>query len=478
MLRRCTCILIAYSGLALPAVSDEVLRVETNAFDKDPGWEGFRNRLLPDPLPITRQDFGYRTTRHAGGAGLGEIGGRVERSTTPASYAMAIPERSLDEPLSASGKLAVPAAEGGSGVMIGWFHETSRGWRTPNSLAFRIDGNGGKYWLFYEYGTRNWKTGGGGAFEGEQYQRTPTRPFAADETTHRWQLDYDPRAADGNGQITFRIDDRSYRVDLAPGHRADGATFNRFGIWNVQTPGDELDVYLDDLVVDGRSYSFDADPGWEGSGNAAEFAERVIRPYHDFGFSPTRHCGSAGGEIGGIVFRDERPAYYGAPTGSLTLDDELVASGKLVLAKAGSDSGAYIGWFDSATKRANETPEHVRRQSNVLGIVLEGPSRVGHYFRPGYSNRAGVGMTADGSEGWPVVRPDGQQHSWRLHYRPDAAEGRGQIELSLDGISRTLDLAPTHRAGGARFDRFGIFNLQSGGHHVELYLDDVSFSRR
>ena len=69
-------------------------------------------------------------------------------------------------------------------MLFGWFHETSRGWRTLNSLAFRIDGNGGKYWVFFEYGTRNWLTGGGGTFDGPRYQTTRTKPFPADGTVH------------------------------------------------------------------------------------------------------------------------------------------------------------------------------------------------------------------------------------------------------------------------------------------------------
>jgi hypothetical protein len=69
-------------------------------------WEGFRNRLLPNPPRVTQQDFGFWPTNHAGGEKKGEIGGRVQRSTVPASYALAIPPCSLDEPLHASGKMA------------------------------------------------------------------------------------------------------------------------------------------------------------------------------------------------------------------------------------------------------------------------------------------------------------------------------------------------------------------------------------
>src|SRR4029079_399446 len=97
-------------------------------------------------------------------------GGWGQSSVTPATFAKAIPVRTLNDRLAASGSFSVMDAQGGSGMMFGWFNDNSRGWRTPISLVFRIDGNGGKYWVFYEYGTRGWFTGGGGCFEGEQYQ--------------------------------------------------------------------------------------------------------------------------------------------------------------------------------------------------------------------------------------------------------------------------------------------------------------------
>jgi hypothetical protein len=97
-------------------------------------WDGFRNRLVPDPPPVTRQDFGWRE---------GCIGGWVQRSTTPAWYAKAIEPVTLEKPLSASGTFSVKRSEGGSGVLFGWFNSQSRGWRMPNSLVIRLDGNGG-----------------------------------------------------------------------------------------------------------------------------------------------------------------------------------------------------------------------------------------------------------------------------------------------------------------------------------------------
>jgi hypothetical protein len=154
-----------------------------------------------------------------------------------------------------------------------------------------------------------------GCFEGERYQTTPTPPFRSDGTVHEWALSYDPNGAGGQGQIAFTLDGKRYTQDLMPGHKADGATFNRFGIWNVQTTGDYVELYVDDLVIDGVEENFDRDPKWEGKGNVAEFEDRVFRPLHDFGHGMTKYAGGQTGEIGGIVWRDERPMFYGKKVG-------------------------------------------------------------------------------------------------------------------------------------------------------------------
>lgn len=458
----------------------EANSTRTEMFAKDPDWEGFRNLLRPAKLPVVRQDFGYQPTQFAGGTSPGEIGGTIQRSLTRARYSTAIKSSSLNDTLSASGKLAVTNGRGGAGVMIGWFNQNSRGWRTPNSLAFRLDGNGDKFWVFYEYGTNRRKTGGGGAFEGERYQTTPTLPFPADGKSHNWSLTYDPNAQNGAGEITFQIDDRVYAVPLAPGHKPDGATFDRFGIWNVETSGDSMDVYFDDLVVDGKEFNFDSDPKWIGEGNKVQFTERVIRPYHNFGYQPSNYAGGEPGEIGGIFFRDEQPAYYAADVGRLDLKRPLFASGKVAFREGGADSGIIFGWFNSNSKRNKETPEYEKRQTDYLGVMVEGPSRVGHYFRATYSNSHGSGgapfeMT-DANNQRTVILPDGKPHEWSLLYDPQAAGGNGRITVIFDGRSHTLDLKPGEREQGATFDRFGFFNIQAGGHHVDIYFDELVYT--
>lgn len=360
--------------------------------------------------------------------------------------------------------------------MIGWFNADSRGWRTPNSLGVRVDGNGGKFWMFYEYGTRSWQTGGGGAFEGDRYQTTATPPFPADGTTHAWSLDYLPGAADQPGKLVFCIDERRYEVEVPADHKRDGAALDRFGIWNVQIGGAPLELFLDDLVVGDRRFEFDDDPGWLSQGNHAKFAERVIRPHHDYGQPAGKNPLSATA-IGGIIFRDEQPSYYGLPVGPFSLDDGLYAAGRLALVSAASDSGVYLGWFHAATKQANKSAEYEARQPDILALLIEGPSRIGHWVRPAVSTSDRRGRTADGDEGWPILRPDGRVHMWELSYRPAVDQSRGTIELVFDGASKSFAVTPDEIKAGARFDRFGLFNLQAGGHHVEIYIDQVRFER-
>ena len=206
----------------------------------------------------------------------------------------------------------------------------------------------------------------------------------------------------------------------------------------------------------------------------------MIRPRHDYGISPTAHAGGGPGDIGGIDFRDEPPSYYAADVGMVSLGEPLRASGRIVLRGAAADSAVCLGWFDGASKQKKNTSELEAPQAGYLGVIVEGPSRVGHYFRAAYSNAQGSGQSPCEDPGTgaerPVIRPDGRPHRWAIEYDPAAAGGSGRITVTFDDSVHTLDLRPEHRARGAAFDRFGIFNLQAGGHHVELYLDDIGYT--
>jgi hypothetical protein len=463
--------MIGCCSLAMLLASDgrtQDLSTRFEDFTVDPHWQSYRSQLLPKTMPVVRQDFGL--TKFQGHPALG---GWVQRSLTPAWFAKVIPGRTLNDKFSASGKFAVTNDSGGSGMLFGWFNDKSRGWRTPNSLVFRIDGNGGRYWLFYEYGTRHWLTGGAGCFQGDRYQTTKTKPFSADGSVHTWSLNYDPEGNKGQGLITFLLDGTTYLQPLLPGHKEDGAEFNRFGMFNLQTTGSGLETFFTDLILDGKQIDLSHVAGWEAQGNKAKFEDRHLRPYHDFGWMPSGRAGGKPGEVGGIIWRDEAPAYYASQVGPLTLDDELTASGKFSFNAAGSDSGVYLGWFDSRSKTNKASSDHEQPQRNILAILIEGPSRIGHYFRPQYQTSSGDGEI---KEGGPIIHPDGLIHYWSITYSPRGANGNGAIDVQLDGKPETLALKPGHRKQGASFDRFGLFNLQVGGHFVDIAVDDIRYS--
>ena len=439
-------------------------------FSVDPNWEGKGNRIDEAHSRTVVQDFGYSRTNYAGGEMPGEIGGNISRSLTPATYATVVPTKTLNDLLTASGKFTVTQVNKSSGVLVGWFNAASESWRMPNSLVFRLDGQGGKYWVFFEYGTQNYRTGGGETFEGRRYQTTKTPPEPAG-TVHTWSLTYDPNGAAGNGEITFVMDGKTYTAPLMPGHKADGATFNRFGIVNLQVSGKGMNIYLDDLSVDGESYDFTDDPDWEEKGNRTTFNDREIRPCHNFGWSATNHAGGTLGEVGGLIWRadarkPEQAAYYADQIGHLTMAHKLEASGKVAMIRASADSAVLIGWFNSRT--------HIGAPpSNFVGIMVEGPSRVGHYFRPVYANSQGqYEIMGQG----PVIKPSHTSHRWRLSYTPDANDGNGQVTVTFNDETVSLNLKPGIRTDGAVFDRFGILSFQRGGHFVDIYFDDISYT--
>jgi hypothetical protein len=231
-------------------------------------------------------------------------------------------------------------------------------------------------------------------------------------------------------------------------------------------------AYFRELVLDGASIDLSRDPGWVGEGNHVAYANPVLRPFHDFGWMPTGRAGGKPGEIGGMIWRDAKPAYYGAKIETLTLEDELRASGTIAFHGAGSDSGAYLGWFNGESKQDPNVREQ-ESPKNILAILIEGPSRVGHYFRPEVRTATGAGLAAQSG---PIIRPDGKAHRWELRYAPVPADGSGRITVTFDGAEQTIILKPEQRRAGAKFDRFGLFNCQTGGHFVDVAVDDIAFT--
>ncbi len=143
-------------GLLLVAACPATVAAErTETFDKEPAWEG-RNNRAAEPTPRNvRQDFGYSRTSHAGGK-PGEIGGFITPAAEGSYYGAKIPAATFEQKLSASGTLA--CSDQPSNLLVGFFNaDTLNEWRTPNTIALRINGRGDVFYAYVEYCTERWR---------------------------------------------------------------------------------------------------------------------------------------------------------------------------------------------------------------------------------------------------------------------------------------------------------------------------------
>jgi hypothetical protein len=453
--------------------------VKTEHFDRDPGWEGRNNRIVPKSVPTVKQDFGYSAGTHFASKEAGEIGGTVWRASTPAWYAEKIPAKTLKDKLSASGTFAFTASVGTSGLFFGWFNAKQPGGSRPmQSLGMDFDGEGHGLRLAVRMITGSNKSCGTFITPFIPGKFRPT-PIKNDGTRYTWSLTYDPDANENKGRFQFTIkssadkheefEGKVFSVDLPDGFKDDEMVFDRFGMMNMGRPGNALTVYFGDLEHDGRTDDFSKDPKWDGSGNRITYQPSDVGGAHNFGFSAdTNFAGGAPGEIGGVVWRTDKDAgWYADRVGPMTFDDRLEAGGKVMLAVGAPDSGVFIGWFNSEAK--DKPPD---KSGNFVGVEIAGPTRVGHYFRPSYTTGKG---TSGAPKKGPVLVP-GKPHQWTLLYDPAANDGNGTVQVTLDGESVTVNLKPGQKKEGARFDRFGMFSSYPGGGMVKIYFDDLKYT--
>jgi hypothetical protein len=496
--RLCAFTISVLAGLAMAAAEPQP-SLKTEHFDRDPGWEEFHNRVPPkQPLTI-EQDFGYSATKHAAADAPGEIGGRVQRSTTPSSYALALtPAKTLNDKFSASGTFALTACQPGAGLFFGFFNSQQPGGsgRPIGSLGldFDFEGSGGRLAVRLITGTNKSCGTFATPYLPGKYRPTPIR---RDGTRYHWTLAYDPQAAAGNGQFAFTLASAthpappldsslpeasqkeararfpyttSWTVPLTPGYKQEGATFDRFGLHNAMKAGGAATLYFADLQLDGQKLDLSREPKFIATNNRAKFEEREQTGAHDFGYSAqTNHAGGAPGEIGGGLWRSGDYGYYADRIEPLNLQQRLEARGKVKLVTAGPDSDMQLGWFSSGSKETGAGDKQ-----NFIGIHVGGPTRIGHYFIP---NAATANGSAAKVESGPIITP-GKLFDWSIVYEPDANGGAGEITVKLGDESSTLRLKKGQKTEGAVLDRFGMFTSTAGGQMVKIFFDDVSYTAK
>jgi hypothetical protein len=448
---------------------------QVERFDRDPNWDA-KNNWTPKRKPVkVTQDFGYSRTNHAGGKSPGEVGGAILRSSRSVSYVKPLGRvLSLDVPLRFTGQFVVKQTGGMTSLYFGFCNAETLGGPYPrNWLAMILSGesNGCEVGVGYISnlgngdGVRATGVGPKGR-EARDFNRVPVG------TTYTYDLRYDPKANNGNGQILFTLGgDGPYTakdvvVNVHPDFRK-GMRFDSFGFSNSRAePGDTLSIFFDDMTINEEKLSFDEDPRWKGQNNRVTYLDSFKRGAHDFGYQPkSQLAGGQAGEIGGILFSDNA-GYYGDDIGRLTLDDRLVASGKMALTERASEAGFYLGWFNS--KQRGYPPK------NLIGVFAEGPNSTGSMFRPIYATSDP--KLADTLKYTTVIDPFGKKYEWRIEYDPKAAGGKGQLTVTLGGKSAVITLTPEARKQNAVFDRFGLAVYEGGGQWSKVFLDDLRYT--
>jgi hypothetical protein len=449
------------------------------SFDSDPGWECLNNRMTSSSAPYeVTQKFGYSPTTHFTGGKDGEIGGKITRASRLASYAAPLAPLTLNDTITASGTFTFTATTSSAGIFVGFFNDNQPEVARPtNSLGMDFDCEKSGARLAVRMISANNKSCGHFVTHFIPGKDRPT-PLKRG-VRYEWTLQYDPKGNDGGGRFEYTLSGQSANdpikdkitVDVTKDVRGEGATFTRFGILNMRKAGHSASLYLSDLKVNGKSWDLSQDPQWIGVGNDVTYDDHERGGTDDFGWSSTNFAGGSQGEIGGTMWRGT-PAFYADRTGTLSLEDKLFARGRVAFTGADPDSGAYIGWFDSVSTMNKESE---RGMSNYLGILVEGPTRVGHYFRPSFATSTGYRVNAKTG---PVILPDSKPHDWTLLYDPAANDGGGAITATLDDKSETVNLKRGVKSQGANLNHFGLFSGHTGGSKVKIWIDDVEFTAR
>lgn len=297
---------------------------------------------------------------------------------------------------------------------------------------------------------------------------------------HRWWKR--PDAGKGHGRVTLSFDDHTpYVIWFDEEIRNSPVEFDRFGLFNIARFGTRVEMYLGDLTVNGQKVDLSQDPKWEGRNNESKYIEPNFQAAHSYGWSQTHWAGEKPGEIGGLFWRTEAPdpfcSFYGDDVGELTLNDPLRFSGTIHFTDGMTDAAAYFGYFN----RDNQIVKFDPRKSddfspvaNTLGVTIADSSAVGYYFmaQASSSDRAVVRHPCE------VFTPGPRQRRFSFSYDPTANDNTGRITVTLDDRKHELDLTPEQRKAGAVFNRFGLANVRSGGHSVEFYLDDLTYTAR
>ena len=209
-------------------------------FARDPNWDAAGNRATYRATDVGgAHNFGYSETNHAGGK-VGEVGGTFWRAGKYAYYADRVGPLSLDDHLEARGKVVLQVGAPDADMFLGWFNSANQE-VSPVEAGHFIGVHVGGPTRIGHYFHPAYATAAGNK------GTAPGGPVLERGKVYDWSLVYDPSAENGRGAIQVTLGKESVTFALKKGIKAQGASFDRFGLFTSTIGGQVVKIYLDDL---------------------------------------------------------------------------------------------------------------------------------------------------------------------------------------------------------------------------------------
>ncbi|HEY1377400.1 MAG TPA: hypothetical protein VGF55_11435, partial [Gemmataceae bacterium] len=155
-------------------------------------------------------------------------------------YADRVGPLSLDDRLEASGKVILRVGAPDSDMFIGWFNGANKE-HPPAVVGHFVGVHVGGPTRVGHYFHPVFTTGKGA------HGKTERGPLLTPGKVFDWSIVYDPTANGGLGEIKVTLGKESVTLPLKRGQKAEGATFDRFGLCTSDIGGQQVKIYLDDL---------------------------------------------------------------------------------------------------------------------------------------------------------------------------------------------------------------------------------------
>lgn len=214
---------------------------KTEDLSKDPGWDGSGNRAtFQDHDQVGAHDFGFSPKSNFAGGSPGEVGGNLWRSGHYGYYADRVGPLTLADRLEAGGKVVLLVGAPDSDMYLGWFNSREKD-KPPTKAGNFLGVHVGGPTRVGHYFNPEFATGKGTTGHADK------GPVIVPDKVFDWSLIYDPDANDGKGQIQVTLGNETVTLALKAGYKAEGASFDRFGLFTASAGGQMVRIFLDDL---------------------------------------------------------------------------------------------------------------------------------------------------------------------------------------------------------------------------------------